>query len=377
MSSFERMSKAAPSGGYICTLSEEDLASQRGVIWDLVKSFGKNLVAAKELTSISMPVRLFEPRSYLERLTDGCALYKGGLVPLVQAGVVGSLLGDLLLLPGLSMIAGGLKYHEQRFSSRAAGVSSVLLIVSIIGVFGPTMYWQVNGDTTFSCDVCVPKDNSTIPLACTQCHTSPVDFYKDPLFQNTAQPLIYAVAAILPVSYLVGLLFTLKTHAHIFSNAAAGEGEGGDDGHDAPRWSKLKAVIILAVSIVLFSLVAEELVKAIEPTLEALNIGQTFAGVTVLALVPSSAELTGDTGTNERAKNERKDLQWGAEIVEAVNDAITDKKIIVTMDPVHVDARYSVKVGKSIEVLIQQEKICYEYAASDPNSVTATVEKSL
>jgi hypothetical protein len=71
MPTFERMSKAAPSGGYICTLSEEDLASQRGVIWDLVKSFGKNLVAAKELTSISMPVRLFEPRSYLERLADG------------------------------------------------------------------------------------------------------------------------------------------------------------------------------------------------------------------------------------------------------------------------------------------------------------------
>jgi hypothetical protein len=109
---------------------------------------------------------------------------------------------------------------------------------------------------------------------------------------------------------------------------------------------------------------------------------------------PTIEKLTGDTGTNERAKNERKYLggcvyqnycrslgeeisKWGAEIVEAVNDAITDKKIIVTMDPVHVDARYSVKVGKSIEVLIQQEKICYEYAASDPNSVTATVEKSL
>jgi Ca2+:H+ antiporter len=94
------------------------------------------------------------------------------------------------------------------------------------------------------------------------------------------------VAAILPVSYLVGLLFTLKTHSHIFNEA---DGEGG--GHDAPHWSKTKAVLILAVSIVLFSLVAEELVKAIEPTLEALNIGQTFAGVTVLALVPSSAEV--------------------------------------------------------------------------------------
>lgn len=71
MPTFERMGKAAPSGGYICTLTEEELASQRGVIWELVKTFGKNLVAAKELTNISMPVRLFEPRSYLERLADG------------------------------------------------------------------------------------------------------------------------------------------------------------------------------------------------------------------------------------------------------------------------------------------------------------------
>lgn len=65
------MAKAAPGGGYICTLSEDELAAQRGVIWELVKTFGKNLVAAKELTNISMPVRLFESRSYLQRLTDG------------------------------------------------------------------------------------------------------------------------------------------------------------------------------------------------------------------------------------------------------------------------------------------------------------------
>jgi len=59
----------------------------------------------------------------------------GGLTELIQAGVVGSLLGDLLLLPGLAMIAGGIKYKEQRFSPAVAGVSSVLLIVSVIGNF--------------------------------------------------------------------------------------------------------------------------------------------------------------------------------------------------------------------------------------------------
>jgi Ca2+/H+ antiporter len=69
-----------------------------------------------------------------------------------------------------------------------------------------------------------------------------------------ARPLIYTVAAILPFSYLVGLLFTLKTHSHIFSNSEGSE-------HDAPHWSKLKAIVILGISIVLFSLVAEELVK--------------------------------------------------------------------------------------------------------------------
>ena len=50
-----------------------------------------------------------------------------------QKQLTGSLLGDLLLLPGLAMIAGGIKYKEQRFSPAVAGVSSVLLLVSVIG----------------------------------------------------------------------------------------------------------------------------------------------------------------------------------------------------------------------------------------------------
>ena len=54
-----------------------------------------------------------------------------------QKQLTGSLLGDLLLLPGLAMIAGGIKYKEQRFSPAVAGVSSVLLLVSVIGTSSP------------------------------------------------------------------------------------------------------------------------------------------------------------------------------------------------------------------------------------------------
>jgi hypothetical protein len=57
--------------------------------------------------------------------------------------------------------------------------------------------------------------------------------------------------------------------------------------------------------------------------------------------------------------------QWDADTCEAVNEAVTDKQIVITMDTETVDNRYSAKVGKSIEVLMQQDKICYEYPYSD------------
>jgi Ca2+/H+ antiporter/uncharacterized membrane protein YccF (DUF307 family) len=221
----------------------------------------------------------------IEIILYSIAINKGDLITLVQAGVVGSLLGDLLLLPGLSMIFGGIKYKEQKFSPAAAGVSSVLLIVSIIGIFTPTFYWLINGETRLVCTACT--SNSTV--TCEECYSEPVDFKHNQEFLDNARPLMWAVAGILPFAYLVGLLFTLKTHAHIFKNMADEGGEGGGE-HDAPNWSKTKSVIILACSIVLFALVAEELVKSIEPTIEAIGIEQTFAGVTVMALVPSSAE---------------------------------------------------------------------------------------
>lgn len=99
---------------------------------------------------------------------------------------------------------------------------------------------------------------------------------------------MYVCAGLLPLSYIVGLLFTLKTHAHILSDEAA---HGSEEAPVGPVWSKLKCVIILLFCTVMFALISEELVNTLVPTLDTIGVSQTFAGITLFALVPSTAEF--------------------------------------------------------------------------------------
>lgn len=105
--------------------------------------------------------------SIIELIIYWAAIRQGELDQMVQAAVTGTLLGMLLLLPGLSMICGGLIYPDQRFSAEAAGVSSVLLIVSIIGAFTPTIFFQIYGGYQLECLGCKNVTNvPTLPLDC-------------------------------------------------------------------------------------------------------------------------------------------------------------------------------------------------------------------
>ena len=70
-----------------------------------------------------------------------------GLVDLVKASIVGSILINVLLLVGLSMIAGGLKYKEQRFNKDSAGLSSTMLIIVVIGMALPSVHSMINHDS--------------------------------------------------------------------------------------------------------------------------------------------------------------------------------------------------------------------------------------
>jgi len=206
---------------------------------------------------------------------------------LVQYTITGSLLSTMLLLPGLSMTFGGLKYKEQRFNSLAAGVSSVLLFISVIGAFTPTIYYLSWGHYTLQCGNCQHHTPNSTLLRCNDCNYEQMDLDKDPVYTHGARPLMYACSVILPIAYLIGLLFTLKTHSYIFEKK---EGESTED-HEAPEWSKWTSIIILVIATTLFSFISEQLVNSLEPSLEALHLNQGFVGVFFLGTVTNTAEI--------------------------------------------------------------------------------------
>ena len=65
-----------------------------------------------------------------------------GKTRMVEGSIIGSFMAGLLALPGVSMLSGGLRIKEQRFNAKAAGVTSTMLIMALIGAFGPTLFQE-------------------------------------------------------------------------------------------------------------------------------------------------------------------------------------------------------------------------------------------
>ncbi|KAF7365432.1 hypothetical protein MVEN_00416100 [Mycena venus] len=125
------------------------------------------------------------------------------------------LLAGVLLMPGMSMCSSALRRKEQKFNAKSAGVTSMMLIMAIIGTLAPTLFYQTYGNFQLICTGCptTPRDSKDMPWVCDTCyykHPDPVD---DPFYQSTVKSLMYFCAAILVFSYLIGLWFSLRTHA--------------------------------------------------------------------------------------------------------------------------------------------------------------------
>ncbi|KAJ1964051.1 hypothetical protein IWQ62_003039 [Dispira parvispora] len=159
--------------------------------------------------------------SIIEVILYFMAIIQGKAV-LVEGSLLGSFLAGLLLMPGLSMIAGGIKHKEQRFNLRSAGVSSTLLIMSIIGAFAPTLFYQTYGHYNLVCDQCPAVQGdlslSSATFKCGGCRYVQDNPTHDPFYQEYAKPFVSFCVFLLPTTYLIGLWFTLRTHVkHIYS----------------------------------------------------------------------------------------------------------------------------------------------------------------
>ncbi|KAI9139848.1 hypothetical protein BKA69DRAFT_1126265 [Paraphysoderma sedebokerense] len=131
---------------------------------------------------------------------------------LVEGSLIGSFLASMLLLPGLSMISGGVKKKEQRFNAKSAGVTNTMLIMSLIAAFTPTLFYQTYGRFELKCQSCPRQTDPNFPITCNGCYYQQLHPTSDPFYHTNTKPLMYFCAAVLPTVYIVGLVFTLRTH---------------------------------------------------------------------------------------------------------------------------------------------------------------------
>jgi Ca2+:H+ antiporter len=180
---------------------------------------------------------------------------------------------------------GGIKHEEQKFNRVAAGVSSMLLLVSLLGALLPTMFQRLFGRYEIQCTHCNTnitslQTNSTKhkqltakiePFSCHKCYMDLTPMEDDDVYTSTTWPLSIMVAIILPALYVTGLFFTLKTHKHRIDQEDADienneEGEGIADNalesnrdHDPMNWPVGFSVCVLMACTMTFAIISENL----------------------------------------------------------------------------------------------------------------------
>jgi len=187
-----------------------------------------------------------------ELIIAGIALSKG-LTNVVKASVTGSIIGNVLLVLGLSIVMGGTKYKKQCFNRTAATSSVISLSLAAIGLIIPTVFHRAADRTP----------GGWSPLV--------------------EQKLSLGIAVVMFLTYFCMLGFSLRTHKDLFRGAEEREETEG-------QWSRSKAVITLVIATAFVALLSEFLVGTIESVRDSVGVTEVFVGVIVVAIVGNAAE---------------------------------------------------------------------------------------
>jgi Ca2+:H+ antiporter len=182
-------------------------------------------------------------------LIIGIFALQAGLIEVVRASITGSIVGNLLLVLGMAIFFGGLKYKKMEFNRTAAMASSGTLLLAAIALIIPAIFFQ------------------TAPLVGT----------------NVIRELSVAVSVLMILVYVASLFFALKTHKHLYTE---------DVGKYEAKWSAKKSALILLVATLAVAWMSEILVGAIEPVAQSFGWTELFIGVIFIAIIGNAAEHT-------------------------------------------------------------------------------------
>ena len=175
---------------------------------------------------------------------------QAGLIEVVKASITGSIIGNLLLVLGASVLIGGLRHGTQQFSPQIAASNAALLVLAVIGLFVPAI---------FALTITNPQQGSL-----------------------TEESVLVAVA--LMVGYALSLVYQFTNPAQTLG----GHGEPAD--HAGPAWSMRTAIVVLLGAAALLALLSEVLVSSIEGFVESFGLSAFFVGVVLVPTIGNLAE---------------------------------------------------------------------------------------
>lgn len=177
---------------------------------------------------------------------------RAGLLELVKASITGSILGNLLLVMGMSMLLGGLKNGWQQFDRKHATNNAVLLTLAVVALVVPSLLSHYIGSEE----------------------------------SMGVEALSLGVAAIMIVLYALGLAFSYKgSNSPLVAPTQEAEGI-----HHGPAWSLTTSLVVLAAATIGVAYLSELLVGAVEPVVVSLGISEFFLGIILIPLIGNVAE---------------------------------------------------------------------------------------
>ena len=179
---------------------------------------------------------------------------RAGLIDLVKASITGSILGNLLLVLGLSQLVGGLRHKTQRFNVNLAGLNVSLMAIAMVGLVIPAVYHATHIDPT----------------------------------RALTRKVSEGVAVLLIIGYVLSLVYSMWTHRAAFGEQRDVADVEHDEMHHA--WSLRRSLVVLLVSAGFVGWLSEILVGSTEAAIAHVGLSEVFVGLIIVPIIGNAAE---------------------------------------------------------------------------------------